>query len=124
MPLQVFWFASKVEDAAVMVMSAVPLNAVPLMLREFWSAVAVPALPEMEPVMVEEKVFEPLKVLLFARSVLEAAVIVIGEAPGKETELMVVPGERAEAVATLVEVATNASPPLDQPRTWPLVPTP
>jgi hypothetical protein len=61
----------------------------------------------------------PPKVLESARSVEEAAKMVIGAAPVKETLLMVAPGERAEAVAALVLVAMKPSPPLDQPRTKP-----
>lgn len=41
--------------------------------------VAVPALPEIEPVMVEEKVLFPEKVLLSASKVEEAALAVVGQ---------------------------------------------
>jgi hypothetical protein len=50
--------------------------------------VAVPALPEIEPEMVFEKVLVPLKVLLFARSVDEAAVMVMSCEPLKAVPLM------------------------------------
>ena len=73
-PEKVLLFASKVEDAAVIVMFAVPSKETPLIVRGVWSAVAVPAFPEMEPVMVEEKVFTPLKVFASLRSVELAAV--------------------------------------------------
>jgi hypothetical protein len=70
------------------------------------------------------KVFEPEKVLAFASSVVEAMTMLA--APVKLTPLMVAPGERADAVAALVEVAMNARPPvvLFQPRTVPPVPVP
>ena len=95
LPVKVLLLARSVEDAAVIVMSPVPLKETPLMRRPAWSAVAVPALPLTEPVIVEEKVLEPLKVLLSERSVEEAAT------PDPE------------------DVAIKASPPvvLDQPRT-------
>ena len=72
-PEKVLASPRSVEDAAVIVMSAVPLKEVPLMVRAFWSAVAVPALPEMEPVIRELKVFDPEKVLASERSVEDAA---------------------------------------------------
>src|SRR5262245_21536091 len=46
-----------VPAAAGTVMLAVPSKLTPLMVRAVWSAVAVPALPETEPEMVDEKVF-------------------------------------------------------------------
>ena len=46
-PVHVLVLASNVEEAAVMVMSAVPLKEVPLMFLAVSSAVAVPALPVM-----------------------------------------------------------------------------
>ena len=55
--------ARSVEEAAAIVISAVPSKEMPLMARAFWSAVAVPALPETEPVMVCVKVLVPEKVL-------------------------------------------------------------
>jgi len=88
-PENVLLFASSVDDAAVIVMSAVPLKETPLMFRAVWSAVAVPALPEMEPVMSEEKVLEPEKVFASARSVEEAAVITIEPPALKVVPLMV-----------------------------------
>jgi hypothetical protein len=42
-----------------MVILEVPLNEVPLMVRAFWRAVAVPAFPETEPVMVLATVSAP-----------------------------------------------------------------
>lgn len=50
--------------------------------------VTVPALPEIEPVMVLEKVLLPPKVLLLARSVEEAAVMVMSAEPLKAVPLM------------------------------------
>ena len=44
-PVQVLESASSVEEAAVMVMLAVPSKVTPLMVRPVWSAVAVEALP-------------------------------------------------------------------------------
>jgi hypothetical protein len=54
-PLQVFAFASRVEEAAVIVMFVVPSKEVPLMVRAVWSWVAVFALPPIERVVVEIK---------------------------------------------------------------------
>ncbi len=51
-PEKVLLLASRVEEAAVIVMLAEPLNEVPLMSRAVWRMVAVPAFPVMEPVMV------------------------------------------------------------------------
>jgi hypothetical protein len=56
-----------------MVMFTVPLKETPLIVRAFWRAVAVPAFPETEPVMVLLKVLLPLQVLVSARRVEEAA---------------------------------------------------
>ena len=47
-PVHELLFARSVEEAAVIVMSDVPLNDVPLMFRAVWRAVAVPALPPIE----------------------------------------------------------------------------
>ena len=63
--------------------------------------VTVAALPEIEPLMVEVKVFEPEKVFEFARSVEEAAVMVMFEVPSKLTPLMVRPVWSAVAVEAL-----------------------
>jgi hypothetical protein len=46
-PLQVLLLARRVDEAAVTVMSAVPLKDTPLMERAVWSWVAVPAFPPM-----------------------------------------------------------------------------
>ena len=75
-PVQLLVSASSVEDAALMVMLDEPLNETPLMVRAVWRIVAVPALPETDPVMVDEKMLDPEKVLLLARSVEEAALMV------------------------------------------------
>ncbi len=75
-PVHQLLLARIVEEAAVIVMSAVPLNETLLMLRAFWSAVAVPAFPLIEPVIVFENVLVPEKVLSLARSVDDAAVTV------------------------------------------------
>jgi hypothetical protein len=56
LPVKVLLSASKVEEAAVIWMFAVPSKETPLMVRAFWRAVAVPAFPETEPVMVLETV--------------------------------------------------------------------
>ncbi len=87
-PLKKLLSVRRVEDAALSVMFAVPLNETPLMVRAFWSAVAVPALPETEPVIVCEKVLAPEKVLLLARSVVEAEPTVIEEPTLKAVPLM------------------------------------
>lgn len=52
LPEKVLLLARRVEEAAVMVMSCEPLKAVPLMFLEVSRMVAVPALPEIEPVIV------------------------------------------------------------------------
>jgi hypothetical protein len=118
-PLNVLLLASKVELAAVIVMSCEPLKAVPFILREVWRIVAVPAFPVMEPVIVpdtarrpklaealerfvedavvEKKLVEvafpktvaPVKVLLLARRVEEAAVMVMFPVPSKFVPLIV-----------------------------------
>src|SRR3989344_2593733 len=54
-PEKVLSLARSVEEAAVMVMSAVPLKEAPLMVRAVSSAVAVAALPPMERVLVAAK---------------------------------------------------------------------
>lgn len=54
LPEKVLLLARRVEEAAVIVMSAEPLKAVPLMFLEVWRMVAVPALPVIEPVIVPE----------------------------------------------------------------------
>ena len=96
--LQVFELASSVDDAAKIVLVSPRLKVVPLtVIDEFKSLlfaiepasmvlvtvpvsvvytpfVTVPAFPEIEPVMVCEKVFAPENVLLLARSVVEAPV--------------------------------------------------
>jgi hypothetical protein len=76
-----------VEEAALMVMAAEPSKLTPLIARVVASLVAVPALPEIEPVIREEKVLEPEKVLASPRSVVDA--IVMFPVPSKETPLMV-----------------------------------
>ncbi len=89
-PEKVLVSERSVDDAAVMVMLAVPSKEVPLMVRGVWSAVAVPAFPAMEPVMVEEKVLEPEKVFASARSVDDAAVTMI-EPPAFRVVPLIVP---------------------------------
>ena len=59
--VKLFISASRVEDAALMTIFDPPLNDTPLMVREFWRRVAVPALPLTDPVMVLSKVLLPLK---------------------------------------------------------------
>jgi hypothetical protein len=80
LPEKVLLFASRVLEAAVIVMFCEPSNAVPLMLRGVARVLAVPALPEILPVMVVEKVLVPEKVLLSAKRVEEAALAVVGQA--------------------------------------------
>lgn len=67
-----FTSASKVDDAAVIVMLAVPLKEVPLIVRAFCKAVAVPALPVILPAIGLLNVLLPLNVLLSAKRVVEA----------------------------------------------------
>lgn len=66
--------------------------------------VTVPALPEIEPVMVLEKVLLPEKVLLLARSVEEAAVMVMSAEPLKAVPLMFLEVCRMVAVPALPEI--------------------
>ena len=70
--------------------------------------VTVPALPEIEPVMVDEKVLLPEKVLLLARSVEEAAVMVMSCEPSKAVPLMFLGVVRVFAV-----LAEAAEPEID-----------
>ena len=77
------------ELAAVIVMFPLPSKATPLIFRAVCSLVAVPALPEIEPVTVVLKVLVPEKVLLSARSVEEAAVTVTDPPAFKVDPLMV-----------------------------------
>ena len=65
------------EEAAKMVMSCEPLKATPLMFLVVWRIVAVPALPETEPVMVLSKVLLPVKWLVSPKSVEEAVLSVL-----------------------------------------------
>jgi hypothetical protein len=58
-----------------MVMFEPPLNDTPLIVRGVWRRDAVPAFPEIEPVMRDEKVLFPEKVLLSARSVDDAPLL-------------------------------------------------
>lgn len=60
----------------------------PLKVVVYTPFVTVPALPDIEPVMVLEKVLLPEKVLLLARSVEEAAVMVMSAEPLKAVPLM------------------------------------
>ena len=105
-PENVLLFASSVDDAAVMVMSAEPLKEVPLMVRAVWSVVAVEALPVRDPTKVvnhavvpERRVVDafakelrPVQVLLLERSVEEAAVTVT-EPPALKVVPLIVPRE-------------------------------
>jgi hypothetical protein len=79
LPLKVLLLASSVLLAALIVMFALPLKATPLIVREVWRMVAVPAFPETEPVMRLEKMLFPLNVLLSLKSVVEADPTVIEE---------------------------------------------
>ena len=77
--------------------------------------VTVPALPVIEPLIVLLKMLVPLNVLLFAKSVEEAAVTVMLEVPSKVTPLMVRPVWRAvavEALPTSEPVSVPVRPPL------------
>jgi hypothetical protein len=71
-PVKALLSASKVVEATTIL--AVPSKEIPLIVRAVCNFVAVPALPEMEPVMVLVKVLFPVKALLSARRVEEAAV--------------------------------------------------
>ena len=64
-----------VEEAAVMVMFDPPLNDTPLIVRGVWRRDAVPAFPEIEPVIRDEKMLFPEKVLLSARIVVDAPLL-------------------------------------------------
>lgn len=63
-----------VEEAAVIVMLPVPSKETPLMRRALWRAAAVPALPETDPDMTEEKVLLPEKRLESESKVVDAPV--------------------------------------------------
>jgi hypothetical protein len=107
-PEKVLVFARRVEDAAVTVMFAVPSKEVPLMVRGVWSAVAVPAFPEMEPEMVDEKVLLPLKMLLSERSVELAAVTV--PLPPSEMDVPFTVSDELASAAFATEPAVSAAP--------------
>jgi hypothetical protein len=110
----VFASVRSVDDAAVMVMLAVPSKETPLIVRAVWSAVAVPALPEMEPVMVWVKVFAPENLFASPRSVVEATVI---EPPSETLEPLIVMDEFARSVFwTVAHVATPD--PLSERTNW------
>ena len=68
-PEKVLLFASKVEEAAVIVMLPVPSKETLLMVRAVWSAVAVEALPVRAPCIPPEAVRTPV-------TVVEAAIVV------------------------------------------------
>jgi len=70
-PEKVLVSLRSVDEAAVIVILAVPLNEVPLIVRAFCRAVAVPAFPEILPVIRLEKVLFPLNVLLSPRRVVD-----------------------------------------------------
>ena len=103
-PEKVLLLAKSVDEAAKIVMSAEPLNDTPLMRRAVWSVVAVEALPEIEPLMVEVKVFEPEKVFEFARRVEEAAVMVILP-PALNVVPLMVPSVPVRLLVPIDEVA-------------------
>ena len=123
-PENVLSLASSVDDAAEMVMSAEPLNEVPLIVRAVCRVVAVEALPASAPtnvvnhavfpeISVEvafEKVLRPVHVLLLASSVEDAAVMVISAEPLKEVPLMVRAVCNAVAVPALPEILIPAVP--------------
>ena len=123
-------FARSVEEAAVMVMSALPLKDVPLMFRAVARMVAAPAVklapvpvmfvptraegvpsheaPEMENCVVEAlpKMLRPVQVLLFARRVEEAAETVI-ESPLEKVVPFTVPRGPVMRLVPILEVATT-----------------
>ena len=103
LPVKVLLSESAEDDAALIVISDVPLNDTPLIFLAFCSAVAVPAFPEIEPVIVAEKMLAPLHVLLLTRSVEDAAVTVMSEVPLNETPLIKREFWRAVAVPALPE---------------------
>ena len=81
-PVKALSFASKVEEAALMVMSAEPLKATPLMFLEVWRIVAVPALPETEPVTLPVKLPTPVvKKRLVVEAVVLNKFVVVAEVP-------------------------------------------
>src|SRR3989344_6114521 len=128
-PVNVLLFARSVEEAAVIVMSAEPLNDVPLMFLAVARTVAEPAVklapvpemlvptkaegvpsqeaPEMLNWVVEAlpKMLSPVNVLLFARSVEEAAVMVMSAEPLKEVPLMLRAVARTVAAPAVREAA-------------------
>jgi hypothetical protein len=73
-PLKVLLLARRVEEAAVIVIFPVPSNEVPFIVRALRSAVAVPAFPVIEPVMVLATVRAPKLAAAAKRLVLEAVV--------------------------------------------------
>ena len=83
----------------------------PLNVVVYTPLVTVPALPVMLPLMVLLKVFVPEKVLLFARSVEDAAVTVTLAVPSKVTPFIVRPVWSAVAVEAL-PVSEPVRPPL------------
>jgi hypothetical protein len=102
-PLNALLSDRSVEDAAVIVMFDPPLNDTPLIVRGVWRREAVPAFPETEPVIRDEKTLFPLNALLSDRSVEEAAVIVMFDPPLNETPLMVRGVWRRDAVPAFPE---------------------
>ena len=102
------------DEAAVRVMLAVPSKETPLMVREVCSAVAVPALPDTDPVMSEVKVLAPENLLASARSVVDATVMV----PPRDTEapLMVILELARSVFCTVAQVATPL--PLRERTNW------
>jgi hypothetical protein len=125
-PENVLLLASSVDDAAVMVMSLVPSNAVPLMLRGVWRAVAVDALPVSAPmklvnhevvpersvVVALVKVLRPVQLFLSERIVDDAAVMVMLAVPSNVVPLMVRPVWSAEAVPALPPIESDAAVPV------------
>jgi hypothetical protein len=72
-PVNEFESVRRVEEAAVMVIGAEPSKFTPLMARVVASLVAVPAFPEIEPVIAWVKVLLPVNEFESPRSVEDAA---------------------------------------------------
>lgn len=86
LPEKVLSLASKVDEAAVMVMSCEPLNETPFMLRAVWRTVAEPALPETVPVRFPVALVKKrfvVEAVVAKRLVVVAAVVVLREIASK-----------------------------------------
>src|SRR5436853_44676 len=75
-PVKLLLLERRVDEAAVIVMFPVPSKDVPLMVRAFRRAVAVPALPDTEPVMVLATVREVVEAVMALNVVAKKLVVV------------------------------------------------